>query len=228
VRSRRSLYKVTIKDPDRPRRFLNSYLLFFLDKRPELREKFSGFGEIAKEAGRMWRGLPKGEKEKYLKRAELGRKRFLKRLSKYRPPSQEDLFERYGTRPKRFLNSYCFFVARNFGKEMRLKPSFSFEEISRLLAGQWREMGHKSRAPYVHLFVRDWRRWKREMHLYRGGHFRHGGECGHCCQGTTGKAHRGGVLTLSRPLPDPSSDCAVCLLEKGKGGKHEDEHHGKM
>lgn len=211
-----------LKDPKRPRSYLNSYVLFFLDIRPTLLETYPSmkFAKVGKAAGQLWRSMPRTQKEKYLRRAEMGRRRYQRRMTFYRQPSQQELFETYGMRPKRFLNPYACYVKRNFTKVSRRNPSFTFVQVSRELARSWNKLPRERKAPYVRRFLEDWRRWRREMHLYRGGHFRHNAAgCCHCCQATAVEVFGGDDEQLPSQVsrnwrgargPGPGADCAVC------------------
>lgn len=213
-----------IKDPRKPRVYLNSYMLFFLDVRPCLLDNNPkmNFSKVGRAVGELWRTLPKTTKEKYIKRAAAGRKRYAKRMTLYRKPSQKELFETYGTMPKRFCNSYGYFVKRNFDKVSRRHPALSFVQVSKRLANTWGCMSEKQKSPYVHKFIQDWRRWKREMHLYRGGHFRHNAKgCCHCCQGTDGRKVVSPVPSALLVRGD-ARDCKIC---ESSFSEHKSGHH---
>ena len=131
--------------------------------------------------------LPERKKQENLKRAHMGMQRYEKRMTTYNAPSQHELFIKYGYIPKRFVTSYAYFVKRNFMRVVRRHPEYSFVQASRHLAKRWSQLSEKQKKPYQEKFVADWRRWKREMHLYKEGHFRHN-EGKHCtCCNKTGK-----------------------------------------
>ncbi len=218
----RSKFK-KFRDPNKPKPYLNSYLLFFMDARPSILEKSPkmSFSKVGKEVGRRWRALPASAKQKYVDRANVGKKRYQSRLAHYDAPSQEELFEMFGVRPKRFITPYGYYMKKNYGKILRRNPSLDFDVLSRRLAKQWGDLSEEERMPYIERFVLDWRRWKREMHLYRGGHFRHASDsCCHCCQGT--------ATRMSRPPWIKKSslhDCQTCDKVKEE---HHDGHHAKL
>ncbi len=98
--SKSSRLSSQIKDPNKPKPYLNSYMLFFLDVRPSIIQKNPrlSFGKVGKEVGRLWRALPEETKQKYVQRAELGKKRYRSRMANYDPPSANELYETYGVR----------------------------------------------------------------------------------------------------------------------------------
>jgi len=209
---------VWYRDPRRPRSWLRPYILFFMDVQPEIVGRHPEWSvvKVGKAAGKLWRGLPQNLREDYFEKAAKGKRRYEKTMSRYKKPSQEELRCMYGARPKRFLTSYIFFVKRNFEKVMRRHPSYDFVHISRHLAGKWRHMDAHDKDPYEHLFLRDWRRWNHEMHLYRSGHFRHSSmRCRGCCQGVAKRIRatkRDIVLHPStRSRTKVRRDCEVCL-----------------
>ena len=178
--------KCRIRDPRRPRRYLNRYILFYLDMRPIVLEvePHLNFAQVGVAVGKLWRTLPPELKRKYEERAEKGRRRYFRKMRNYKRPTEEMMHSIYGMRPKRFISSYAYFVKKNFEKYSRRHPGTTFVRVSRELAKKWDEMEDKRRAKYVQKFMEDWRRWRRDMHDYREGHFRHGVKsCCECCPG---------------------------------------------
>ena len=197
-----------IVDPNKPKKYLNAYMLFYLDMRPQLvRENsdkvsdpttMAGHDEtevgpeqaatkVSQRIGKMWAKLPKTKKNQYLKKAKLGMAKYKKRMKMYSPPSQEELFRKYGYIPKRFVSAYAYFVKRNFDRVMRRHPAWDFVQISKHLGKRWGQLSPAQKVPYHERCDADKRRWNREMHLYREGNFRHN-EKKHCnCCHKTGK-----------------------------------------
>ncbi len=183
---------VNMKDPRRPKRNLGPFMLFALDVFPKVLQVNPRLRvpKLAQVAGRLWREIPLPEKRRYLEKAAEGKRRYLKQMKNYVKPSPEELHALYGFKPKQVVSAYCYFVKANFSKVLRRNPEYDFARVVRRLARVWHTLSPEQRLPYVHRSNIDRIRWKGEMHLYKGGYFRHGvsrkNHCG-CCQ-TTGKA----------------------------------------
>ncbi len=102
-------------------------------------------------------------------------------------------------------------MKKNYHKVSRRHPSFDFSQLSRHLSRTWDTLSEDERYPYIHEFVQDWRRWKREMHLFHGGHFRHSTTgCCHCCQGVAAKRSSS---SIGRGI----GDCTTCSKSRNEG-----------
>lgn len=173
--------KGPITDPKRPKRPLNAFFLYFLDIRPRLvKENPSGkLADFAQKAGSLWKKAPKKLRRKYTKRADLGRRKYHYRMSRYRPQSQEVLFRKFGVLPKKFTTNYGYYLKRNFSLVMRRRPKLTFPELSRYLARMWKVMTEKQKLPYQVNFELDYIRWQDQMHKYKEGNLCYGVDKGH-------------------------------------------------
>ncbi len=186
-----------IVDPKRPKRYLNSYILYFTTQRPSIVANNAGlaFGDAAKIAAVKWNKMAKGERAVYEEAAAKGRKQYFRRMARYKKPRQETLIRTYGFRPKRLVTSFAYFVKYNFGRASRGEPGLRFEDVVRKLAASWNEMAEEEKRWYEEKASLDRHRWLEEMHLYEEGAFRHegaiiaiNGKTGHCrCCGRMGR-----------------------------------------
>ena len=202
--------KGKIVDPKRPKRPLNAYMMFFVQRyqglfldlknNPDFETwrmtvacmlsrsltNCRNVGDVAKLASRTWSHLKTTSPEQialFRERSELGAHKYRNRMAAYNKhaPSQEMLFKIYGFKPRGPRSSYNYFIKSNYSTAMRVAPSKTFGEIIRMIANMWAEMPERTKRIYqVHARV-DRRRWEAEMHLYNEGGFRHEGvKNGHC------------------------------------------------
>ena len=173
--------KGPITDPKRPKRPLNAFFLYFLDIRPRLAKMHPSWTlvDFAREAGMLWKEESTKLRKKYLKRADLGRRKYRYRMSRYHPPSRDVLFRKFGVYPKRFTSNYGYYLKRNFSLVMRRRPKMSFTELVRYLARMWKVMTAKQKLPYQINFELDYARWQDEMHKYKEGYLCYGVDKGH-------------------------------------------------
>ena len=73
------------RDPLKPKRPKNSYTFFCLEYRKELKmdNPLLKFIEINKKLGKRWRSISKEKKEKYIKLAEVEKKKYIDSMTKY-------------------------------------------------------------------------------------------------------------------------------------------------
>jgi hypothetical protein len=103
-----------IHDPQRPKRYIGSFLMFYLKVRAGIHHDHPqwGPGRCAKEAAGLWRKLPDKYKEQYIKKAEIGRTKYTRRMKTYhkKRPTQDMLHAKWGTVPKRFCSGWVYFI----------------------------------------------------------------------------------------------------------------------
>ena len=170
--------KEKIVDPKRPKRPLNAYMMFSIQEREHILDRYDvAFGELAERVARSWRALSPQQKELFKENSKIGSYKYRNRMAAYKKhaPSQEMLFKIYGFKPRGPRSSYNYFIKSNYSTAMRVAPSKTFGEIIRMIANMWAEMPERTKRIYQVHAKADRRRWETDMHLYNEGAFRHEG-----------------------------------------------------
>lgn len=82
------------KDPNKPKAGKNAYQFFMDKKREENNAKDEedrlSFSDLSKQGGEEWKKLSEQDRKLYNQHAEKDKKRFLKEMESYTPPSESD------------------------------------------------------------------------------------------------------------------------------------------
>nr|AEG74031.1 HMGbox protein [Apopellia endiviifolia (species B)]AEG74035.1 HMGbox protein [Apopellia endiviifolia (species B)] len=76
-----------VKDKRRPKRALGPYMYFCKDQRKEIQEQnpTMSFGDIGRVLGSQWGKLNEKEKQKYIRKAQTDKRRYVKEMKRYKP-----------------------------------------------------------------------------------------------------------------------------------------------
>jgi hypothetical protein len=161
------------KDPNAPKRWKTSYILFCMDKREEVKAENPDMPavKITAELGARWNALSDKQKKPYVKLSAQDKSRYDDEMANYTPPSDDELEEvaskgrkkkKERTGPKRPLSSYMFFCqdVRNNTKEKN--PNMSGKEITSELGRLWKELTDEEKVPYQEQYQADKVRYEEE------------------------------------------------------------------
>lgn len=163
------------KDPNKPKGAKSAYT-YFTD---ELRERRRANGEaydistVSKDSSDKWKEMDEDDRKPYAKLAEKDKKRHLKEMESYIPPSDSDSEDERPKKkkkkkdpnaPKRNQSAYFLFSNQNREKvKKELLPGAKITEIASALGSKWREMSDSDKVPYEKLAAKDKERYQKEM-----------------------------------------------------------------
>lgn len=164
------------KDPNAPKRWRTSYILFCGDHREKVKKENPDLNnlEITSKLGELWKGVSDKEKKKYEDLAAKDKARYNKDMESYTPPSDAEVEEkpkkskkdREG--PKHTTTSYMFFckdVREQVEKETGKKGKEAMAELGR----RWKELSDEEKAPYIEQQNVDKARYEKEKAEYADG-----------------------------------------------------------
>lgn len=166
------------KDPNKPKGAKSAYTYFTEEIREEKKSNGEAYdiGTISKESSDRWKTMDEDDRKPYAKLAEKDKKRHLKEMESYVPPSDSDSEDEAPKKkkkkkdpnaPKR--NQSAYFLFSNQKREevkQELGGSAKITEVASALGSRWRGMTEKDKEPYEALAVKDKARYAKEMEVY--------------------------------------------------------------
>ena len=138
-----------VKDPNAPKKAMSAYICFCNDKREAIKKSNPDMKvtEVIQEIAKQWANVKtKKEVEKYKKRAQQDKQRYLKEMENYTPP--DNLTKPQKVTKPRSRSGYQIFCAEQRPKEQKANPEMKGKEILTLLGKKWSSLTEKQKDKY--------------------------------------------------------------------------------
>ena len=180
------------KDPDAPKRNKSAYIFFCEANRERLKKKYPDLKatEILSKLGKAWsKAKAYNKTTSYEKIALKDKERYKKELAEYEPSEEYNAIlldfeqhpEKYekktrgkkkkevdSNKPKRPVGAFFAFCADNRDKCKEDNPEIKAQDISRLLAGMWKnEIDSDTKQKYIDEAATKMTEWKKKMEIYK-------------------------------------------------------------
>jgi len=167
------------KDPNKPKGAKSAYTYFTEEIREEKKANGEAYdiGTISKESSDKWKTMDEDDRKPYAKLAEKDKKRHLKEMESYVPPSDSDSEDEAPKKKKKKMkdpnapkrNQSAYFLFSNKNREtvkQELGGTTKITEIASALGARWRGMTDKDKEPYEALAKKDKERYQKDMLAY--------------------------------------------------------------
>lgn len=175
------------RDPNKPKAAKNAYQYFMDEQREENNTKSEDekldFASLSKAGAEEWKSLSDDDREPYNVKAGKDKKRYLKEMESYVPPSDSDSDDDAPKRkkrkpkdpnaPKKPQSAYFQFanVNRQKTKEELIEAGrreVKITDVAAKLGEKWRGMTGADKEPYEKLAEKDKERYQKDMEAYNG------------------------------------------------------------
>lgn len=157
------------KDPNAPKKWNTSYILFCMDQREKIKNTNKNLNavQITSKLGELWKALPDKERKHYEELSKKDKTRYEEEMEKYNPKSSEEKSfmkksRNKQTGPKRPLTAYMYFCKEKRPEVKAQNPELSGTEITTRLGTIWKSFSLKDKAPYETLQQTDKNRYEIE------------------------------------------------------------------
>ena len=154
--------------PGAPKRSKSSYILFSMDKRPEIKARLgpkTNVTDIMKAIARLWSTLTEDEKGPWRAAAELDKHRYVREMASYdgplKVPNRRE--KRHPMAPKRATSGFLYFSQATRSAIRAQHPDMKNTDISKHLGMMWRSMTGEDKAPFLSLEKQDRARYQEEI-----------------------------------------------------------------
>jgi HMG (high mobility group) box len=163
--ARKRLPATLRKAPNAPKRFKSSYICFFMEKQPGIKEELGSEAtvtNISKRAAELWKSLSAEDRTVWDDVAAQDKQRYMIEKSQYTGPWQIPWKrpKKDPSAPKRPMSAFLYFSQGKRAQIKKEKPDIKNTEVSRLLGEMWRNMTGEERAPHID-------RERREREIYK-------------------------------------------------------------
>jgi HMG (high mobility group) box len=146
------------KDPRAPKRFKSSYICFFMEKQPVIKEELgdqASVTAISKRSAEMWKCLPSEERAVWDEIALKDKQRYMLEKAQYSGPWQVPWkrVRKDPSAPKRPMSAFLYFSQGQRSHIKKSNPELKNTEVSSILGEMWRNLTDEERAPHVD---REW------------------------------------------------------------------------
>jgi len=151
------------KLPGQPKRWKSPYIFF--SKSLQLRlaeedpERRLAPSEILKEIGRRWNELGEEERMPFKAQSEEDRRRYEEEMAIFKAQQVEE--------PKRIRSAYNLFFQATRPKLKEQFPHVENNEVTKMLADQWKNLSTEERREYEEAAEKDKARFTQEMESYK-------------------------------------------------------------
>ena len=145
-----STTKTKQKDPNAPKKFNTSYILFCGEYRDKIKKANPDMTttQITSKLGEMWKGLSDKEKKRFEELSKKDKARYEKEMETYTPPVTNETETKERTGPKRPLTAYMYFCQEKRPEIKKQHPDMNGSAITSELASQWKKLTPEQKAPF--------------------------------------------------------------------------------
>lgn len=172
------------KDENAPKRPLTAFLAWSMATRPEVVETYPDLklGEIGRKLGELWKAADPETKNKYQSKYEEERKKFDKKMEKYKKTEDwrnhqnallawkirhtKKPFPSDKNAPKRALNGYMCFINENRETFRDENPNMAITEVTKHLTKRWNEIGEEGQKVYKDMSQKQKIQYKKKFDSY--------------------------------------------------------------
>ena len=156
------------KAPNAPKRGKSAYILFSVDKRPEVKAMLppdAKVTEVMKKIAELWRELDPESKKFWEQKAVEDKARYMDELSTYEGPLRipNKRKKKDPNAPKRAMSAFLHFSQTMRPKLKEDWPHAKNVDISKLLGEAWGKLPQEEKEPFIARANEDNRRYKEDM-----------------------------------------------------------------
>jgi len=157
----------TSKGVNEPKGSVSAFLFFCKEERPRVKglNPELGFGDVAKELGRMWAVMHPEMKRKYEEMAEHDKARYDREMAAYKGMSHTKTKDTNA--PKKSMSAFFWFCNDERPRVKRQNPEYRFGEVAKELGRLWSVMNPELKRNYEEMAEHDKARYEREMAAYK-------------------------------------------------------------
>jgi len=161
------------KDPNKPKRPKNAYLLFGKNIRAQIRSENGNIslGETSKEIGKRWKEADADTRSKYKKLATADKERYYNEMKDYKNSIKAMKKHKDPNKPKRNLSAYWSFFLETRARMRKENYRMTETETAKAIGILWKHIDPEKRKKYDDTAEKDAKRYKEEMKLYNAGKF---------------------------------------------------------
>jgi len=142
------------KCPTAPKRFKSSYICFFMDKQPVIKEELGDNAtvtEVSKRSAEMWKSLSAEERAHWDDVAAKDKQRYMVEKATYTGPWQVPWkrVKKDPSAPKRPMSAFLYFSQDRRRTIKDKNPTLKNTEVSRILGELWRNASDLEKKPHV-------------------------------------------------------------------------------
>lgn len=162
---------VSKKNPDAPKRPLNSFFQYSISIRAEVmaQNPTIGIGGVSKLISASYKALGENELKALKAQAAADRERFDNEIAAFTGPLTIEVkakAKKDPNHPKRASPSYMQFCSAKRAGVMIANPGLKLPGVGKILGQMWRELGEVEKQPFVAAFQADKARYEKEMLSY--------------------------------------------------------------
>ena len=161
----------TRKNPQAPKRFRSSYILFFVHSQDRIKREIPNATapEVSKRASELWKGLSAQERSYWDNQAYQEKQRYVVEKAAYTGTWQvpNKRAKKDPTAPKRNPSAFLLF-SQDKRSSLKVKhPEMKNTDISRILGIAWRDASEEERLPFILREEKEREDYKYKMDLWK-------------------------------------------------------------
>jgi hypothetical protein len=139
------LTKRVKKNPDAPKKWNTSYIIFCTEQRSKIKKENASLSatEVTTRLGQMWKSLSADQKKKYEQLSLKDKERYTQEMK-----DAGLVTEKKSDKPKRPLSSYILFCQEQRAHVKSKNPNATGTQITTLLGQMWKELSQEDKARY--------------------------------------------------------------------------------